>query len=417
MQLIQRVNATAFRRETRRVHQARDLHKPSLPGATEAAMNAPEASSLHWATNQSALTIPCVIGVLCLGLAGCVDKQARHEEEARPVQATTARQTASAVGATYSGEIRARYESKLGFKVSGKVIARLVEVGSHVAPGQVLLELDPQDASLSAAAAEAQTAAARAKLEQSRLDLDREDRLYRARFVSKAALDQYQLTYDTALSQLRSAQAQQQIAQNQRAYTVLRADRAGVVTAIDAEAGHVVAAGQPVLTVAADGEREVLVTIPESRVEEIRHAKDMSVSTWANPQRSYAAALRELAPDADQATRTYAARITIRDPDAALHLGMTASVLVPNISTAVGIQLPLSAIYDRAGEPIVWIVDSQSSTVAAHPVKLAAAYKDTALVADGVKEGDVVVTAGVHMLHPGQKVKLLQAQAMVGSAK
>jgi RND family efflux transporter MFP subunit len=363
------------------------------------------------------MTITGLIGALCLGLAGCGNKEARHEEEVRPVQVTTASRTAAAVGATYSGEIRARYESKLGFKVSGKVIARLVEVGSKVAPGQVLLELDPQDASLSAASAAAQTEAARAKLEQSRLDLDREERLYRARFVSKAALDQYQLAYDTALSQLRSAEAQQQLMQNQRAYTVLKADRAGVVTSIDVEAGHVVAAGQPVLTVAADGEREVLVTVPESRIEEIRNGRDMTVSSWANPQRTYAGALRELAPDADKATRTYAARITIRDPDAALRLGMTASVLVPNIQTAAGIQLPLPAIYDRAGEPIVWIVEPQTSTVATHPVKLAAAYKDTVLIADGVKEGDVVVTAGVHMLHPGQKVKVLQEQVVLGSAK
>jgi RND family efflux transporter MFP subunit len=363
------------------------------------------------------MTIAGLIGVLCVGLSGCGNKEARHEEEVRPVQVAAASRTAAAVGATYSGEIRARYESRLGFKVSGKVIARLVEVGSKVVPGQVLLELDPQDASLSAASAAAQTEAARAKLAQTRLDLDREERLYRERFVSKAALDQYQLAYDTALSQLRSAEAQQQLTQNQRAYTVLKADRAGVVTSIEVEAGHVVAAGQPVLTVAADGEREVLVTVPESRVEEIRNARDMSVSTWANPQGTYAAALRELAPDTDKATRTYAARIAIRDPDAALRLGMTASVLVPNLETAPAIHLPLSAIYDKAGEPIVWVVDPETSTVAMHRVKLAAAYKDSVLVADGVKEGDVVVTAGVHMLHPGQKVKALQPQLVVGSAK
>ena len=190
-----------------------------------------------------------------------------------------------------------------------------------------------------------------------------------------------------------------------------------MITSIEVEAGHVVAAGQPVLTVAADGEREVLVTVPESRVEEIRNGRDMSVSTWANPQRTYAAALRELAPDADKATRTYAARITIRDPDATLRLGMTASVLVPNFETAPAIHLPLSAIYDKAGDPIVWVVDPHTSTVAMHPVKLAAAYHDTVLLADGIKEGDVVVTAGVHMLHAGQKVKVLQPQLVVGSAK
>jgi len=415
---MQFIEATAFQdKVVRRPEIVCHRHKPSLAQANEAGCPVPETNWSHRLRNQNAMIIAGLIGVLCVGLSGCGSKAAGHEEEVRPVQVITASQSAAAVGATYSGEIRARYESKLGFKVSGKVIARLVEVGSKVVPGQVLLELDPQDASLSAASAAAQTEAARAKLQQSRLDLDRQDRLYRERFISKAALDQFQLTYDTALSQLRSAEAQQQLTQNQRAYTVLKADRAGVITSIEVEAGHVVAAGQTVLTVAADGEREVLVTVPESRVEEIRNGRDMSVSTWANPQRTYAAALRELAPDADKATRTYAARITIRDPDAALRLGMTASVLVPNFQTAPAIHLPLSAIYDKGGDPIVWVVDPETSTVAIHPVKLGAAYNDTVLLADGVKEGDVVVTAGVHMLHPGQKVKVLQPQLVVGSAK
>ena len=222
----------------------------------------------------------------------------------------TASQSAAAVGATYSGEIRARYESKLGFKVSGKVIARLVEVGSKVVPGQVLLELDPQDASLSAASAAAQTEAARAKLQQSCLDLDREDRLYRERFISKAALDQFQLTYDTALSQLRSAEAQQQQPRTS-AHTVLKADRAGVITSIEVEGTW----SRPDAGVDRCRGRRARVRdrtgISRRRDPTARHECEHLGQSATSMGRA-----RELAPDADKATRTYAARITIRDPDA-----------------------------------------------------------------------------------------------------
>lgn len=360
-----------------------------------------------------------LIGFLCLGIAiaGCDRHEVTRPEEARPVRTVTASRNASAVSATYSGEIRARYESRLGFKVSGKVIARLVEVGSHVTAGQALLRLDPQDAALSAASAQASTEAARSKLAQSRIDLERNERLFAEKFISNAALDQSRLAYDTALSQFRSAEAQQQLTVNQQAYTVLTADRAGVITAIDVEAGHVVSAGQPVLTLAADGEREVLVSVPESRVEELRNAQGMTVSTWANPQQSYAAVLRELAPDTDKATRTYDARVSIREPDAGIRLGMTASALIPNIEPGASIRLPLSAIDDRGGQAVVWVVDPRTGAVAARPIKVNAAYKDSVQVAEGVEEGDVVVTAGAHLLYAGQKVKVMQPALVVGRAQ
>ena len=194
-------------------------------------------------------------GALCVALAGCGKSEVPQHEDIRPVRTITASRTAGTVSANYSGEIRARYESKLGFKVSGKVIDRLVEVGSRVVPGQALLRLDPQDAVHSVTSAEAQTDAARVKLAQSRIDLERGERLVRDNIISQSAFDQTRLAYDTALSQLRSAEAQQQLSLNQRAYTVLTADRAGVVTAIDVEVGHVVAVGQAVLT-----EGEIVIT-------------------------------------------------------------------------------------------------------------------------------------------------------------
>ena len=350
-------------------------------------------------------------------LAGCNSHQQPPQDETRPVRVLAVSQSSEATNATYSGEIRARYETNLAFKVSGKVTERLVDVGSHVARGQALMRLDPQDAVLSATAAAAQTEAARIRLAQSRADLERYERLFSEQFVSEATLDQYKLTYETAKSLLQSAQAQEQMSENQRRYTVLTADRAGVVTAIDIEVGHVISAGQSVLTVAADGEREVLVSIPESRVEDFHGAQDVSVSTWADPQHVYAAALRELAPDTDKETRTYAARISILRPDDAIRLGMTASVHVSHAASATAVHVPLSALLYQRDRASVWVVDPEALTVAPRQITLAATQKDNVVVADGLHDGDVIVTAGVHMLHAGQKVKPLLPEIIVGSAQ
>jgi RND family efflux transporter MFP subunit len=175
------------------------------------------------------------------------------------------------------------------------------------------------------------------------------------------------------------------------------------------EVGQVVGAGQVVLTIAADGEREVVISIPEARVAELRKAKSMTVSLWANPGKPYGGKLRELAPDTDEVTRTYEAKVTVLDPDASLLLGMTASVRVPDVQGSTAVRLPMTAVYDNKGKPLVWVVDPQTSQVAQRFVTLAAAEKDTILIAEGLKDGEIVVTAGVHMLHEGQKVKIVDA--------
>jgi RND family efflux transporter MFP subunit len=174
----------------------------------------------------------------------------------------------------------------------------------------------------------------------------------------------------------------------------------------------VVAAGQAVVTLAGDGEREVAVSIPESRIEELQHARALEVSFWARPGRRYAAALREIAPAADSVTRTYAARITVKGADAALTLGMTASVFAPDVAGKSAIRLPLTAVLDVPGRSLVWVVDRQSSRVAARTVTLAGVQDEQVLVASGLAGGETVVTAGVHMLHEGQPVKLLEAAAL-----
>jgi multidrug efflux system membrane fusion protein len=340
--------------------------------------------------------------------AGCAPVEQAAQEVPRPVRSTVVGASRGSAGATYAGQVMARHESRLGFQASGKVSARLVEVGSHVRRGQVLMRLDPAQEALHVDAANADADAARSRVQERRLELQRTDQLLARQFASQAERDQQALALAEAESQLRSALARQQLQVNQRGYTELVADRDGLVTALQAEAGQVVSPGQTVVTVAADGEREVLVSVPESRVDELRQARVLHVSVWAHPGRRYAGALRELAPGTDSVTRTYAARIAVKDADAALMLGMTASVFVPDVGGSSSLRLPLSALLHQEGQVLVWVVDPQTQRVAARAVTLGSAQNDSVAVTGGLAEGETVVTAGVHMLYAGQPVAMEQ---------
>lgn len=356
--------------------------------------------------NQPIRTAAAVMSAVAV-LAGCSPAPAERHEDVRPVRTVVAGQSAGAVGAAYSGEIRARYESQLGFRTGGKIVARLVEVGSHVKRGQPLMRLDPAQETLQLVAAGADVDAARSRVAQAKVDVQRTQQLLARQFASQAELDHQKLALDQAEAQLRSALARQQLGANERGYTTLVADRDGVVSALQAEAGQVVAPGQPVATVAADGEREVAISIPEQRVDELRGAQTLQVSMWAYPGRTWTGRLRELAPDTDSVTRTYSARVTIVDPDPALvRLGMTASVLAPDVDGKGAIRLPLTAIVDDGGKRRVWVVDRQTQRVAAREVTVAGAQNDVVLVTGGLQGGETVVAAGVHMLQPNQQVLL-----------
>ncbi|MDK2126297.1 efflux RND transporter periplasmic adaptor subunit [Parachitinimonas caeni] len=331
-------------------------------------------------------------------------------EDVRPVRTEIVKAGEVAMGASYSGEVRARRETRMGFRVNGKIAARLVEVGQSVKAGQPLLRLDPQDASLSQAASEAQVTAAKAEMTQAKMDLDRTRQLFARNFVSQAEVDRRELAFNTADAKYKQAVAQGRVVSNQAGYTTLLADRAGIVTAIDAEVGQVVAAGQTVVKLAEDGEREVAVSVPESRVEELRRASKLTVSLWIDPSKRYEGKLREIAPDTDPVTRTYAAKVTIQNADEAIRLGMTASVQLDSATAKGAVRLPLTAIYDREGKPLVWVVDPRSSTVNLREVKIVGVRDNQMTVIGGLQEGEQVVTAGVHMLHPGQKVRLAESQ-------
>ncbi len=350
------------------------------------------------------LLIAAAASLLC----GCHSDAPKPYEEVRPVWAMVAGRTPGSVGAVYSGEVRARYESRLGFRTGGKIVTRLVEVGSHVRRGQPLMTLDPEQETLQVVATSADVDAANSRLAQARIDLKRAEQLLARQFASQAEVDQLRLAVEQAEAQVRSASAQRALSANQRSFTTLTADRDGVVTAISAEAGQVVAAGQAVATVAGDGEREVAVSIPESRVDELRTAGTLQVTLWSEPGKSWTGRLRELAPDTDSVTRTYAARITIVDGDQAdLRMGMTASVHVANVAGGSAIRLPLTAVVDKGGERDLWVVDPRSSQVALRPVTIGDAQNDNVIVLAGLQGGEQVVTAGVHMLQPGQRVAVV----------
>ncbi|MGE0387968.1 MAG: efflux RND transporter periplasmic adaptor subunit [Gammaproteobacteria bacterium] len=342
-------------------------------------------------------------------LGACTEQQPRRED-VRPVRTLTVGASADAGVAIYSGEVNARYQHALGFQVAGRIDRRLVEVGDVVSAGTPLMALDSTDSDLSAAASRAQVDSARSQLAQARSDLDRFETLATKGFMGRSELEKGRLALATAVQALKAAEANYRVAANRAGYATLRAGANGVVTAIDAEVGTVVQAGQTVIHVAENGERELSVSVAESRVDELRHARDMTIELWADPQHRYAGRLRELAPDTDAVTRTYAARVSILEPDAALRLGMTARLLVQYGTRGGAHELPITAIYDPDGKPRVWVVDPKTSRVRMREIVLAQVRKDAVLVRAGIVDGDVVVTAGVHLLHPDQRVRIAESQ-------
>lgn len=289
----------------------------------------------------------------------------------------------------YSGEVRARHESMLGFRVGGKMTERLVDTGARVKAGQPLARLDPADARLSATQAEANAALATA-------DFKRAQDLRARNFVSEAALE-------ARASAARAAEAQAQLTRNQAGYTTLQADAAGVIAAVLAEPGQVLAAGQGVLRVARDGGREVAIALPETALGSIKAGSAASVKLWADGQ-TYPGRVREIAPAADPATRTFAARISIVGAAADLPLGMSATVGFAKGGEALFI-VPLAAIFQQDGQPAVWVIGKDQA------VELRAVdvdrYGDAgALVRSGLNEGETIVAAGAFKLTVGEKVRV-----------
>jgi len=312
--------------------------------------------------------------------------------------------TAATSEYTYSGEIRGRYESQLAFQVSGKIIKRNVELGSTVNAGDLLMQVDSRDLQQLVNSASAQVSATDAQLTLAENNLKRYQQLYDHGVVSKAVLDQFQAAHDVAVASTRHSSAQLSEGQNQYNYGSLYADHAGVISSINAEAGQVIGAGQPVLTIVRDGEREVEISVPENRIEEVRKAQKMKIAFWALPNITAEGKLREIAPMADPLTRTYKVRISITNPSPEVKLGMTASVTLLGSEAQASTTVPLSAIYQNGNAPCVWVVTDDILVL--RSVKTGKLGNGTIEIVGGLQQGDRIVTAGVHKLRAGEKVKL-----------
>ncbi len=303
---------------------------------------------------------------------------------------------------TYSGEVRARHEVDLAFRVGGKIAARLVDTGAEIKAGQTLARLDATDLELAASAARAQLAAAESEAVTAAAERQRYAGLLAKKFVSQAAFEARDNAFNSARARLEQIRSQSRVTDNQAGYGALSSPFPAVVTAILADAGQVVSSGQAVLRVARPDEREVAIAVPEGRLAELQAAKGLRIKLWADPALALRGELRELSPTADPATRTYAARIRLANPSPAVRLGMTASVAIDGDADP-GLLVPLSAVLDLGQGPVVRVV--AEGKVASRPVRVAAFREDGVSLAAGLQPGELVIVSGASHLAEGQAVQ------------
>jgi len=342
-------------------------------------------------------------------VAGC-SSQAEIPPPPRVARAALV-QPASDLSATiYPGEVRSRYESELGFRVSGKISARHVDVGAHVVQGQLLASLDPRDLQLARSSAEAALGSARAAFQLAQSEHDRYAALYERRFVSQFERDAKVNALAAARAQVDEARAALDVARNQAAYAELRADADGVITTVSGEAGQVVAAGQPIVRLARDGASEVEISVPEHLVSRYAPGQEAMINLWADGDKLHHGRIREVAPGADAVTRTYRLRVAFADEAAAPRLGQTARVHFANLGGRAQWQVPLSAVHEFNGKPALWRIDPETHQVDLVPVSVIAYAEDVALIGVGLELGDWVVSAGVHRMRAGEVIVPVDAR-------
>lgn len=351
--------------------------------------------------------LACLLLPLTMFL-GCTPQDRQPHQIVRPVKVVRISDDTVAGVMSFAGEVRARYETTLAFRVSGKIIHRLVEVGDRVHKGQRLARLDSNDYQLGTDALNAQLKSARAEQDFARDDLTRYRELLNLRVISPAEFDRHETAYFTSRERVAALKAQLSQATNQLQYTDLLADRDGVVTALEAEIGQVVAAGQPIVKLARLDEKEIHIDIPEQRVAGIELHQKVLVTLWAGDDRQITARVREIAAAADPASRTYRVKATLLEGQDEARLGKTATVWIP-LTTPSRIAVPLSAVFtpqNEPGRPRVWLVDEQAGTVRSVPVQLGEVLEGERIVIGGVVSGQLVVSAGVQRLAEGQAVRV-----------
>lgn len=359
-----------------------------------------------------------IFALIALGavLAGC-SKPAPPAEPIRAVKVLRIAPSGFSSGYEFAAEVRAQTESRLGFRVGGKIIRRQAELGQRVKAGQLLAEIDPQDFKLAADASRAQLQAAATNRDLAAADFKRYKELKEQNFISSAELERRESTFKAAQAQYDQARSQLAVQGNQASYALLTADVAGVVTAIEAEPGQVVSAGTPVVRIAADGARDVVFSVPEDRVASFKPGLAVTVRGWAQDNQ-LAAKVREVAASADPITRTYQVKVALNAGVTAPPLGATVYVLPQGAGSASGglgaegvqiIKVPTTALRQEGKASAVWVLDPASMTLRSQVVQIATADGNDAVIASGLQPGMLVVSAGVHVLAPGQKVTIYQS--------
>ena len=372
------------------------------------------------------LSMGALTAIMLAALGGCA-KSTDTVNSVRPALAFKISSNSNVDTDVYAGEIRARREADHAFRIGGKMVARLVEQGSVVKRGQVLAQLDPQDVKLSADAAGANVSAATTEAKFADAEFNRFKDLFNKGFVSQSALDQKLNVANAAKARLDAARAQANVSSNQAGYATLTAEMDGVVTQVMAESGQVVAAGQAVMRIADPGKKELAISAPESKIADFRRpgingsqVRDLRVATWAQPDKYYAAKVREVSAAADPLTRTYAIRVSLQNADDNVQLGMSAFAVFIGGNEAESIAVPLSALYVKkssAGMVTgVWQIDA-GGRVSLMAVDVIQYKENAAIVKGGLKIGDLIVAAGVHKLREGEVVKPIIDPRVTGDRK
>jgi RND family efflux transporter MFP subunit len=358
-----------------------------------------------WGPARRIALIGPLIGIVA-AVAGCKGEAAVEEEVVRPVKVAAVAAAPQERTLTYSGVVRPRIESIIGFRVGGKIVERAVNIGDRVKVGQVIARLDDTDLKLAENSAKAAVSAARTRREVTRINLERAKPLLPQGYISQANYDVRRNEFDSAASALDTAEAQLRQAANAVGYATLTADKAGIVTAVTGEPGQVVSPGQGVIAIAEAGEIEVAIAVPEQDAGRIAVGQRAGISLWAGPRASAEGRIREIAGQADAASRTYAVRVTASRPPPGMRLGMTATVAIWINGEGAGLLVPLAAVTEHEGKTVLFVVDSEKKTVRRTAISIAGTTDDAVRVAGGLKSGDLVVTAGVQFLRDGMRVRL-----------
>ena len=339
-------------------------------------------------------------------LAGCQREVEQPAPEIRPVRALTIEKRAAGGTVAITGTVQAQNEVNQSFRIDGRLVERLVDVGDNVKAGQLIATLDPQNEESGVQAARAQLSAAQARLVEARANYERMRDLVAEDAVSRAQFDQAEALRRTAESQVTAAQSQVSLASNRLGYTRLFASVSGVVTARGPEPGEIVAPGRMVVQVAREGARDAVFDVPVQVKNAAPRHPDIRIALASDAAVTAAGKVREIAPRADPVTGTFQVRVRLIDPPPAMRLGSTVTGRM-TLDAEPAIEIPSAALVRNNGKTAVWIVDPTAKTVSQREITVGASSASTVQVANGLANGDIVVTAGVQALRPGQKVSLL----------